>query len=103
MILVNQAIDRKNQLANTVASVNTYEERLERVIHLYEYVHETPILMETLEDFREDVWDKLAILEDLLLEKQQKLDFDDERDARIHTLICRAMFLIEDIRTKYWK
>ena len=102
MILVNQAIDRKNNLMDEVSKVNTYADRLEKIIHMYEYVRDTPILMETLGDFRDDVWEKLNILEELLIEKSQKLDPFDAYHSHIEVLIHRAMFLIEDIRAKYY-
>jgi nicotinate-nucleotide pyrophosphorylase len=103
MILVNQAIDRKNHLMEEVSKVNTYAERLEKLIRLYEYVRDTPILMDTLNGFREDVWEKLNILEELLLEKSQKIDPSvSEYDRRVEKLIDRAFDVIEDIRAEYW-
>lgn len=102
MILVNQAIDRKNHLMEEVSKVNTYAERLEKLIHLYEYVRDTPILMESVDGFREDVWEKLNILEELLIEKSHKLDPFNMSDMYIEGHIHIAMSLIEDIRAKYW-
>ena len=102
MVQVNQAIDHKNDLADEVSKVNTYTTRLERIITLYEYVRDTPILMESVNGFREDVWEKLNLLEELLFEKSQKLDPFHMSDGYIDVLISIAMTLIEDIRAKYW-
>ena len=102
LILVNQAIDRKNRLMDEVSKVNTYTDRLEKIIHLYEYVRDTPILMESVDGFRDDVWEKLNILEELLIEKSQKLDPFNMTDMYIEVHIRIAMSLIEDIRAKYW-
>jgi hypothetical protein len=102
MIQVNQAIDHKNHLAAEVSSVNTYAARLERIITLYEYVRDTPILMESVDGFSDDVWEKLNILEELLIEKSQKLDPFHSSDGYIEVLISIAMSLIEEIRAKYW-
>jgi len=99
---VNQAIDHKNDLADKVSKVNSYGERLERIIHLYEYVRDTPILMESVVGFREDVWEKLNLLEELLFEKSQKLDPFHSSDGTIEFLIRVAMTLIDEIRAKYW-
>jgi len=110
MIQARQANDHLNRLNDNVTDAVSYEERLKKLICLYQYVYETPILIEKMEGFREDVWDKLNILEELLLEKLQTLCYgtstDEARnayDGRVHELICHAMFLIEDIRTKYWQ
>jgi hypothetical protein len=102
MVQVNQAIDYKNHLTDEVVKVNTYAERLERLIQLYEYVLNTPILMETVEGFRADVWEKLNILEELLVEKSHKLNPFDMTHMRIEILINIAMSLVQDIRTKYY-
>ena len=99
---VNQAIDHKNRLADEVSKVNTYASRLERIITLYEYVRDTPVLMESVNGFRDDVWEKLNTLEELLFEKSQKLDPFHSSDGYIEVLISIAMTLIEDIRAKYW-
>ncbi len=99
---VNQAIDHKNDLADKVSKVNSYGERLERIIHLYEYVRDTPVLMESVVGFREDVWEKLNLLEELLFEKSQKLDPFDPYHGTIEFLIRVAMTLIDEIRAKYW-
>ncbi len=99
---VNHAIDHKNRLADEVSKVNTYGERLEKVIQLYEYVRDTPILMESVQGFRGDVWEKLNILEELLIEKSQKLNSFDPYHGTIEFLILNAMTLIDDIRAKYW-
>jgi uncharacterized protein YoxC len=99
---VNQAIDHKNDLADRVSKVNSYGERLERIITLYEYVRDTPILMESVNGFREDVWEKLNLLEELLFEKSQKLDPFHSSDGTIEFLIRVAMTLIDEIRAKYW-
>lgn len=99
---VNQAIDRKNHLTADVCKVNTYGERLEKVIQLYEYVRDTPILIESVQGFREDVWEKLNILEELLIEKSHKLNPFDPYHGTIEFLILDAMTLIDDIRAKYW-
>lgn len=99
---VNQAIDRKNHLTADVCKVNTYGERLEKVIFLYEYVRDTPILMESVDGFREDVREKLNILEELLIEKSHKLNPFDPYHGTIEFLILNAMSVIDDIRTKYW-
>ena len=99
---VNHAIDHKNDLADEVSLVNTYASRLERIITLYEYVRDTPVLMESVNGFRDDVWEKLNILEELLFEKSQKLDPFHSSDGYIEVLISIAMTLIEDIRAKYW-
>lgn len=102
MAEVNQAIDHKDYLADEVSKVNTYGERLEKLIHLYEYVRDTPVLMESVDGFREDVWEKLNLLEELLLEKSHKLNPFDPYHGTIEFLILTAMSLIEDIRAKYW-
>jgi hypothetical protein len=102
MIQVNQAIDYKNDLATEVSLVNSYASRLERIITLYEYVRDTPILMESVVGFRDDVWEKLNLLEELLFEKSQKLDPFHSSDGYIEVLISIATTLIEDIRAKYW-
>ena len=82
--------------------MNTYGERLQKLIRLYEYVRDTPILMETVEGFREDVWEKLNILEELLIEKSHKLNPFDPYHGILEFLILNAMSLIQDIRTKYY-
>jgi hypothetical protein len=102
MVQVNQAIDYKNHLTDEVVKVNTYAERLERLIQLYEYVRDTPILMESVDGFREDVWEKLNLLEELLIEKSQKLDPFNMTHGYIEGHIHIAMSLIDDIRSKYW-
>jgi hypothetical protein len=102
MIQVNQAIDYKNDLAAEVSLVNSYASRLERIITLYEYVRDTPILMESVDGFRDDVWEKLNLLEELLFEKSQKLDPFHSSDGYTEVLISIATTLIEDIRAKYW-
>ena len=102
MALVNQAIDHKNHLADEVSKVITYGERLEKLIHLYKYVLDTPVLMESVDGFREDVWEKLNLLEELLLEKSHKLNPFDPCHGTIEFLILDAMYLIDDIRTKYY-
>jgi hypothetical protein len=102
MVQVNQAIDHKNDLADEVSKVNSYASRLERIITLYEYVRDTPILMESVNGFRDDVWEKLNLFEELLFEKSQKLDPFHSSDLYIEVLISIAMSLIEDIRAKYW-
>ncbi len=102
MVQVNQAINHKNYLADDVHTVTTYAARLEKIITLYEYVHNTPILMEAVEGFRADVWEKLNILEELLVEKSHKLNPFDMTHMRIEILITIAMSLIEDIRAKYY-
>lgn len=102
MALVNQAIDRKNHLMDEVSKVNTYTDRLDKLIHLYEYIRDTPILMESVDGFREDVWDKLNILEKLLIEKSQRLDPFNMTHGYIEVYIHIAMTLIEDIRNKYY-
>jgi hypothetical protein len=99
---VNQAIDHKKHLADEVAKVTTYGERLEKIINLYEYIHDTPILMESVDGFRDDVKEKLDILEELLLEKSHKLDPFNSYDGTIEFLILNAMTLIDNIRTKYY-
>lgn len=99
---VNKAIDHKNHLIEEVSKVNTYADRLEKLIHLYEYVRDTPILMESVDGFREDVWEKLNILEELLIEKSQKLDPFNMTHVYIEVHIHIAMSLIEDIRAKYY-
>jgi hypothetical protein len=101
LIQVNQAIDHKNHLADEVSTVNTFAARLEKIINLYEYIRDTPILMESVDGFREDVQEKLNILEELLFEKSQKLDPFNMTDMYIEGHIHIAMSLIEDIRTKY--
>lgn len=102
MVQVNQAINHKNYLADDVHTVTTYAERLEKIIHLYEYVRDTPILMESVDGFREDVQEKLNIFEELLFEKSHKLNPFDMTHMRIEILITIAMSLIQDIRTKYY-
>jgi hypothetical protein len=102
MVQLNQALDHKTHLADKVSSVNTYATRLERIITLYEYVRDTPILMESVDGFRDDVWEKLNILEELLLEKSHKLDPFNMYDMQIEILIYSAMALIDEIRAKYW-
>jgi hypothetical protein len=102
MSQVNQAIDHKNHLADEVSKVNTYAERLEKIIHLYEYIRDTPILMESVDGFREDVQEKLNIFEELLIEKSHKLDPFNSSHMRIEIIILNAMSLIDDIRTKYY-
>jgi len=102
MAQVNQAIDHKNALAAEVSKVNTYAARLERIITLYEYVRDTPILMESVDGFREDVQEKLNLLEELLIEKSQKLDPFNMTHGYIEVHIHIAMSLIDDIRTKYY-
>jgi len=102
MVQVNQAINHKNYLADDVHTVTTYAERLEKIINLYEYVRDTPILMESVDGFREDVWEKLNLLEELLIEKSQKLDPFNMTHGYIEGHIHIAMSLIDDIRSKYW-
>jgi len=102
MTQANQALDHKNHLADEVSKVTTYAERLERLIQLYEYVLNTPILMESVEGFREDVREKLNILEEMLIEKSHKLNPFDATHMRIEILITIAKSLIQDIRTKYY-
>lgn len=102
MVQVNQAIDHKNYLADDVHTVTTYAARLEKIITLYEYVHDTPILMESVDGFREDVQEKLNLLEELLIEKSQKLDPFNMTHGYIEGHIHIAMSLIEDIRAKYY-
>jgi len=102
LIQVNQAIDHKNHLADEVSKVNTYAERLEKIINLYEYIRDTPILMESVDGFREDVREKLNIFEELLFEKSHKLNPFDMTHMRIEILILNAMSLIDDIRAKYY-
>jgi hypothetical protein len=102
MAQVNQAIDHKNYLADEVSRVNTYGERLEKVINLYKYIRDTPILMESVDWLRDDVWEKLNILEELLIEKSHKLDPFNSYDGTIEFLILDAMSVIDDIRAKYW-
>jgi hypothetical protein len=82
--------------------VTTYADRLEKIIHLYEYVRDTPILMESVDGFREDVWEKLNLLEELLIEKSHKLNPFDMTHMYIEVHIQIAMSLIEDIRAKYY-
>ena len=102
MAQLNQAIDHKNHLADEVSRVNTYGERLEKVINLYKYIRDTPILMESVDWLRDDVWEKLNILEELLIEKSHKLDPFNSYDGTIEFLILDAMSVIDDIRAKYW-
>jgi len=102
MALVNQAIDHKNHLADEASTVTTYAARLEKIITLYEYVRDTPILMESVDGFREDVQEKLNLLEELLIEKSNKLDPFHMSDGYIEVLIRIATSLIEDIRSKYY-
>ena len=102
MALVNQAIDHKNHLADEVSTVITYGERLEKLIFLYKYVLDTPVLMESVDGFREDVWEKLNLLEELLIEKSQRLDPFNMTHGYIEVHIQIAMSLIEDIRAKYY-
>jgi hypothetical protein len=102
MAEVNQAINHKNHLTDEVSKVNTYGERLEKLIFLYKYVLDTPVLMESVDGFRDDVWEKLNILEELLIEKSHKLNPFDPYHGTIEFLILDAMSLINDIRTKYW-
>ena len=102
MAQVNEAIDHKNYLADEVSTVTTYGERLEKIIALYKYVFDTPILMESVDGFRDDVWEKLNLLEELLLEKSHKLNPFDPYHNTIEFLILNAMSLIEDIRAKYY-
>jgi hypothetical protein len=102
MVQVNQAIDHKNHLMDEVSAVTTYGERLEKLIFLYEYVRDTPILMESVVGFREDVREKLNILEGLLIEKSRRLNPIDPYHATIEFLILNAMSLIDDIRAKYY-
>ena len=102
MTQVNQAIDHKNHLTDDVSKVTTYGERLEKIIHLYEYVRDTPILMESVDGFREDVREKLNILEELLFEKSHRLNPFDPYHSTIEFLILNAMSLIDDIRAKYY-
>jgi hypothetical protein len=102
MAQVNQAIDHKNYLADEVSKANTYGERLEKIINLYEYIRDTPILMESVDGFRDDVQEKLNILEELLFEKSHKLDPFNSYDGTIEFLILNARSLIDDIRTKYY-
>jgi len=85
-----------------VCKVNTYTDRLQKLIHLYEYVRDTPILMESVDGFRNDVWDKLNILEKLLIKKLQRLNPFDVSHTYIQIHIHIAMSLINDIRAKYW-
>jgi hypothetical protein len=99
---VNQALDHKNHLADEVSKVTTYAERLERLIQLYEYVRDTPILMESVDGFREDVREKLNILEEMLIEKSRKLNPFNMSDMYIEVHIHIAMTLIDDIRAKYY-
>jgi hypothetical protein len=101
-IQVNQAIDHKNHLMDEIVTVNTYGERLEKLIFLYEYVRDTPILMESVVGFREDVREKLNILEELLIEKSHKLNPFDPYHGTIEFLIRNAMSVIDDIRAKYY-
>jgi hypothetical protein len=101
-IQVNQAINHKNYLADDVHTVTTYGERLEKIIHLYEYVRDTPILMESVVGFREDVREKLNILDELLIEKSHKLNPFDPYHGTIEFLIHNAMSVIDDIRAKYY-
>ena len=102
MAEVNQAINHKNHLTDEVSKVNTYGERLEKLIHLYKYVFDTPVLMESVDGFRDDVWEKLNILEELLIKKSNKLNPFDPCHNTIEFLILNAMSLIEDIRSKYY-
>jgi len=102
MVQVNQANDRMDRLSDEVVAAIRYEERLEKLIQMYEYVFNTPILMETVEGFRADVLEKLNILEELLIEKSHKLNPFDMTHMRIDILITIAMSLIQDIRTKYY-
>jgi hypothetical protein len=102
MAQVNQAIDHKNHLADEAAKVTTYAARLERIVTLYEYIRDTPILMESVDGFREDVCEKLNLLEELLIEKSRKLDPFHSSDGYIEVLIHIATSLIEDIRAKYY-
>ena len=102
MAQVKQAIDHKKHLADEVAKVTTYGERLEKIINLYEYIHDTPILMESVDGFREDVQEKLNIFEELLFEKSQRLDPFHSSDGYIEVHIHIAMSLIDDIRAKYY-
>jgi hypothetical protein len=102
MAQVNQAIDHKNHLADEASNVTTYGQRLEKIIHLYEYVRDTPILMESVVGFREDVREKLNILEELLFEKSHRLNPFDPYHGTIEFLILNAMSVIDDIRTKYY-
>lgn len=106
---MNRATEHLDRLQDDVVATIRYEERLKKLIHLYEYVLDTPILIETQKDFREDVWNRLNVLEELLTQKLQKLCYGtsteeeiNARDERIHILICHAMFVINDIRTKYY-
>jgi hypothetical protein len=101
-IRVNHAIDHKNHLTDEVSKVNTYAERLKKLIFLYEYVRDTPILMESVVGFREDVREKLNILEELLIEKSHRLNPFDPYHGTIEILILNAMSVIDDIRAKYY-
>jgi hypothetical protein len=102
MAQVNQAINHKNYLADDVHTVTTYAARLEKIIHLYEYIRDTPILMESVDGFREDVQEKLNIFEELLFEKSHKLNPFDPYHGTIEFLIRIAMSVIDDIRAKYY-
>jgi hypothetical protein len=102
MAQVNEAIDHKNHLVDEVSTVTTYAARLEKIIHLYEYIRDTPILMESVDGFRDDVWEKLNLLEELLIEKSQRLDPFNMTHGYIEVHIQIAMSLIEDIRAKYY-
>lgn len=87
---------------NDVTKVSTYSDRLEKLIRLYEYIRDTPILIESVDGFRDDVWEKLNILEELLIKKSQKLNLFDMSHMHIEVQIHIAMSLINDIRVKYW-
>ena len=89
-------------LTDEVSKVNTYAERLKKLIFLYEYVRDTPILMESVVGFREDVREKLNILEELLIEKSHRLNPFDPYHGTIEILILNAMSVIDDIRAKYY-
>ena len=103
---IDKSITRVNDLIDSVKTASNYTDKLEKTIHFYLYLYHNPTIIRTDNDFRDDLWNKMIGLEEILLSKLQKLPINltdnDIYDVSTRSKISYIIHLIEKIRIKYW-
>ena len=103
---IDKSITRVNDLIDSVKTASNYTDKLEKTIHFYLYLYHNSTIIKTDKDFRDDIWNKMIGLEEILLSKLQKLPINltdnDIYDVSTRSKISYIIYLIEKIRIKYW-
>ena len=102
---LEETVEYSRSLMNQIDAAQTFTEKLELLILLYQHFYDEPLLLTNYERFRTAAWKKMNEQEVTLLAKLQTLPakLGQTREFwNLRSLMLQLLDQMEWVRAKYW-